>query len=73
MEFDVSCTNQEITPRSEMIFLKQMLTKIGFRQQINNCFDLSLPNSNRGYLGSTIIEDLITSIWRGATTQPIKK
>ena len=63
MEFNVSFTNQEIKPWGGMVFLKQMLTKIGFREQINNCVDLPLPNSNRGDEVSTIIEAFITSIW----------
>lgn len=66
MEFDISYTDKEITPWGGMVFLKQMLTKIGFREQINNCVDLPQPNSNRGYQVSTIIEAFITSIWCGA-------
>ncbi|MEY2829595.1 MAG: hypothetical protein RIQ33_1453 [Bacteroidota bacterium] len=67
MEFDVSFTNKEITPWGGMAFMKQMLQKIHFREQINNCTDLPQPNSNRGHEVSTIIEAFITSIWCGAT------
>jgi len=66
MEFDISFTNKEITPWGGMIFLKQMLQKIGFRELIENNPDLPVSGSNRGYKTSTIIESFITSIWCGA-------
>ena len=66
MEFDISYTSKEITPWGGMVFLKQMLSKMGFREQINSCSDLPQPNSNRGHKVSTIIEAFITSIWCGA-------
>jgi len=66
MEFDISYTSKEITPWGGMVFLKQMLSKISFREQINSCPDLPQPNSNRGHKVSTIIEAFITSIWCGA-------
>ncbi len=31
MEFEISYTNKEVTPWGGMVFLKQMLQKIGFR------------------------------------------
>ncbi len=66
MEFDISFTNKEITPWGGMIFLKQMLQKIEFRELIKNNPDLPVSGSNRGYKTSTIIESFITSIWCGA-------
>jgi hypothetical protein len=66
MEFDISYTSKEITPWGGMVFLKQMLQKIGFRELIKNNTDLPQPKSNRGYKTSTIIEGFITSIWCGA-------
>jgi len=66
MEFDLSFTNKEITPWGGMVFLKQMLDKIGFKEQISQCHDLPLPQSNRGHKVSTIVEAFITSIWCGA-------
>ena len=66
MEFDVSFTSKEITPWGGMVFLKQMLQKIGFRELIENNPDLPVSGSNRGYKTSTIIEFFITSIWCGA-------
>lgn len=66
MEFDVSYTSKEITPWGGMVFLKQMLQKIGFRELIENNPDLPVSGSNRGYKTSTIIEGFITSIWCGA-------
>jgi hypothetical protein len=66
MEFDVSFTNKEITPWGGMVFLKQMLDKIGFKDQILKCEYLPQPQSNRGHKVSTILEVFITSIWCGA-------
>lgn len=66
MEFDISYTNKEITPWGGMIFLKQMLQKIGFREHISKCEDLPQPKSNRGHKVTTIIEAFITSVWCGA-------
>jgi hypothetical protein len=66
MEFDISYTSKEITPWGGMIFLKQMLQKIGFRELIEQNIDLPQSGSNRGYKTSTIIESFITSIWCGA-------
>lgn len=66
MEFDISYTNKEITPWGGMVFLKQMLQKIGFREVIDSNLDLPQSGSNRGYKTSTIIEGFIASIWCGA-------
>lgn len=66
MEFEISYTNKEVTPWGGMVFLKQMLLKIGFRELIEQNPDLPQPGSNRGYQTSTIIESFITSIWCGA-------
>ena len=66
MEFDISYTSKEITPWGGMIFLKQMLQKIGFRELVENNTDLPVSGSNRGYKTSTIVEGFITSIWCGA-------
>ena len=66
MEFDVSYTNKEITPWGGMIFLKQMLDKIGFRSLVESNVDLPKSGSNRGYKTSTILEGFITSVWCGA-------
>jgi hypothetical protein len=66
MEFDISYTNQEITPWGGMVFLRQMLDKIGFKMQVESCLDLPQPGSNRGYLPSSIIESFLVSIWCGA-------
>ena len=66
MDFDISYTNREITPWGGMVFLKQMLQKIDFRETIENNKDLPVSGSNRGYKTSTIIEGFITSIWCGA-------
>lgn len=49
-----------------MVFLKQMLDKIGFREQINSCSSLPTQNSNRAHDVDVILESFITSIWCGA-------
>lgn len=66
MEFDISYTSKEITPWGGMVFLKEMLRKIGFREQIEANQDLPQSGSNRGYKTSTIVEGFITSVWCGA-------
>lgn len=66
MEFDISYTSKEITPWGGMIFLRQMLQKIGFKSFIESIMNLPESKSNRGYKTATIIEGFITSIWCGA-------
>lgn len=66
MEFDIGFTDREITPWGGMVFLKQMLQKIGFSKVIDASPDLPVPGSNRGYSSTTIIESFIASIWCGA-------
>ena len=66
MEFDIRYTNQEITPWGGMVFLRQMLDKIGFKSQVENCICLPQPGSNRGYSPVSIIESFLVSIWCGA-------
>lgn len=66
MEFDISFTSKEITPWGGMVFLKQMLQKIEFRNLVEDNPDLPVSGSNRGYNTSTIVEGFITSIWCGA-------
>ena len=63
MNFDISYTSKEITPWGGMVFLKQMLSKIGFRELVNNCSHLPQPNSNRVHKVSTILEAFITSVY----------
>jgi hypothetical protein len=67
MKFELSFTNKEITPWGGMVFLKQMLDKIGFKQQIAQCRSLPAQYSNRGHDIDVLIESFITSIWCGAS------
>lgn len=66
MKFELSFTNQEITPWGGMFFLKQMLDKIGFREEIENCSSLPVSQSNNSYKKEVLLESFITSIWCGA-------
>ena len=66
MKFDISFTNKEITPWGGMVFLRQMLSKIGFGEQVSSCSALPTQNSNRGHSLGVLIEAFITSIWCGA-------
>ena len=66
MKFELSFTNKEITPWCGMVFLKQMLDKIGFKNQIKNCQVLPEQKSNRAYDIDVLLESFITSIWCGA-------
>jgi hypothetical protein len=49
-----------------MIFLKQMLDKIGFRDQNKKCESLPFSLSNNSYKKEVLLESFITSIWCGA-------
>ena len=66
MEFEISYTDQEITPWGGMVFFRKMLDKIGFRAIVEANEDLPKPGSNRGYDATTIIESFMTGIWCGA-------
>lgn len=66
MKFEISYTNQEITPWGGMVLLRQMLDKIDFKSQVESCYDLPQPGSNRGYSPLSIIESFLVSIWCGA-------
>lgn len=66
MKFELSFSNKEVTPWGGMVFLKQMLLKMNFREQINQCDVLPTQNSNRGHDVSTLLESFITSVWCGA-------
>lgn len=66
MKFELSFSNKEVTPWGGMVFMKQMLSKMSFREQINLCAVLPTQNSNRGHGVATLLESFITSIWCGA-------
>lgn len=66
MKFELSFSNKEVTPWGGMVFLKQMLTKMSFREQVNQCGQLPSQNSNRGHDVATLLESFITSVWCGA-------
>lgn len=66
MDIKLSFTNKEITPWGGMVFLKQMIDKIGFRDVIESCQFLPTQNSNRGHSVKTLLESFIVSVWCGA-------
>lgn len=47
-------------------FLKQLLRKIGFIEQITKCEDLPYPKSNRDHKVMIKVETFVTCIWCGA-------
>ena len=59
MKFDVSSNNKEITSQGGIVFLKQMLGKIGFKEQILKFEDLPQPQLNRGHKISFVLEIFI--------------
>jgi hypothetical protein len=67
MKFELSFINKEITPWGGMVFLKQMLDKIGFRSQLEQCDSLPVSLSNNSYKKEVLLESFITSIWCGAS------
>jgi hypothetical protein len=66
MEFEIDYTDKEITPWGGMVFMRQMLDKIGFRKVVTAQEDLPVSGSNRGYSSTTIVEAFLVSIWCGA-------
>jgi len=66
MKYEISYTNQEITPWGGMVLLRKMLDQIGFKSQVEGCHDLPQPGSNRGYTPLSILESFLVSIWCGA-------
>ena len=66
MKFELSFTSKEITPWGGMVFLKQMLDKLSFKEVISSCDSLPIQHSNRGHEVSVILESFIASIWCGA-------
>lgn len=66
MNIDIELIDKEITPWGGMIFLRQMLEKLNFKDQVAGCIDLPVPGSNCGYSPQSIIEAFIVSIWCGA-------
>lgn len=66
MEFEIGYTAKEITPWGGMVFMRQMLEKMGFRKAVEVQGDLPVSGSNRGYSAATVIEAFMVSIWCGA-------
>jgi hypothetical protein len=66
MKFELSSTNKGVTPLGGMEFLKQMLDKISFLEQIGTSWPLPVQHSNRGYAVPVILESFITSVRCGA-------
>lgn len=62
----IEFTDKEITPWGGMFLMNEMLTKIDFEHQIESCYDLPQPGSNRGYKPYELIEPFLTSVWCGA-------
>jgi hypothetical protein len=66
MKYQISFTNKEITPWAGLGFLRQMMDKMDFRNEISECSVLPQPGSNRGYKAIDIIESFMVSVWCGA-------
>jgi len=66
MEFDIKFTNKEITPWSGLGFMRNMMLKMGVRDQLSTFDFIPQPGSNRGYPSNDIIESFMVSIWCGA-------
>ncbi len=62
LDYTLSFTNKEVTPWCGMVFLKQMLQKMNFREQIQQCTCMPTQESNNSYKPDTILESFITSI-----------
>jgi len=66
MKFNIKFTNKEITPWSGLVFLRNMMRKMGVREQLSSYDFIPQPGSNRGYSPLDIIESFMVSIWCGA-------
>jgi len=66
MNWEISFTNQQVTPWSGLAFLKGMMDKMGLRGHLSSGDILPAPKSNRGYNATTIIESFMVSVWCGA-------
>ena len=66
MEFEIGYSNRELTAWGGMVFLRQILDRLNFRQMVEGQPDLPVPGSNRGYDPATILEGFMASIWCGA-------
>lgn len=66
MEFEIGYTEKEITPWGGMVFMRQMMEKMGLKKALDSQPDLPVSGSNRGYSATTILEAFMVSIWCGA-------
>lgn len=66
MNVTLSFKNKEITPWEDMVFWKQILDKIDFKEQVYNCLHLPTQNANSAHAIDVILESFITRIWHGA-------
>lgn len=66
MDFEIGYSNREVTAWGGMVFLRQMLDRLDFKQMVSKQADLPVPGSNRGYDPATILEGFMASIWCGA-------
>lgn len=65
-DFEVSFSDREVTAWGGLALLKQMLDQMGFAGAVSG-WGLPLPQSNRGYSPTQLIEQFIVSIWCGAS------
>jgi len=66
MDWNISFSNQQVTPWSGLAFLRRMMDKMGFSEHLLSGEMLPQPKSNRGYSALTIIESFMVSVWCGA-------
>ena len=64
--FDLKFTSREVTAWGGLALLKRMLDAMDFRAGVQS-WDLPPPASNRGYAPVQPVEQMIVSIWCGAT------
>jgi len=64
--FDVKFTSKEVTAWGGLALLKKMLDAMAFGQAIKD-WQLPQPGSNRGYAPEQLVEQMIVSIWCGAS------
>ncbi|MES2677421.1 MAG: transposase [Pseudomonadota bacterium] len=64
-DFELSFSDNNITPWGGMSLMKRMLDRMGFVSALENC-GLPVSASNRGYSPTQLIQQFMISIWCGA-------
>ena len=65
LDMTIEFVDKEITAWGGLVFLKKMLDRMGFEDQLNKC-PLPKQGSNRGYAPNQLVQQFMASVWCGA-------